>query len=192
MKTKSFQAYNAERWLEFFKEGLDYIIDLNKAGIPFIEHYSTILLTKMLTSTDPGFVDLSNPSGAGIAAVVFNYDGDVYASDESRMLKEMGDASFRLGNVHHNSYEEIYTAEGLLTALEDTFTLSVPMCTDCAFEPWCGADPVFHHGMYGDMLARKPESEFCKRMTGIAKYLLEIMRKDQEAKEIFMRWVNPC
>jgi len=192
LKTKSYQAYNAERWLEFFKEGLDYIIELNKAGIPFIEHYSNILLTKMLTSTDPGFVDLSNPSGAGISAVVFNYDGEVYASDESRMLKEMGDASFRLGNLHQNSYEEIFTAEGLLTALEESFTLSVPMCTDCAFEPWCGADPVFHHGMYGDMLGRKPESEFCKRTTGIAKYLLEIMRNDQEAKEIFMRWVNPC
>lgn len=192
LKTKSYQAYNAERWLEFFKEGLDYIIDLNKAGIPFIEHYSGILLTKMLTSTDPGFVDLSNPSGAGIAAVVFNYDGEVYASDESRMLKEMGDASFRLGNVHQNSYEEIFTAEGLLSALEESFTLSAPMCSDCAFEPWCGADPVFHHGMYGDMLGRKPESEFCKRTTGIAKHLLAIMKNDQEAKEIFMRWVNPC
>ncbi|AEV27180.1 His-Xaa-Ser repeat-associated upstream radical SAM protein [Azospira oryzae PS] len=192
LKTKSYQAYNTEQWLKFFKEGLDYIIELNKAGIPFIEHYSNILLTKMLTSTDPGFVDLSNPSGAGITAVVFNYDGEVYASDESRMLKEMGDASFRLGNVHENSYEEIFTAEGLLTALEESFTLSVPMCTDCAFEPWCGADPVFHHGMYGDMLGRKPESEFCKRTTGVAKYLLEIMKKDQEAKELFMRWVNPC
>jgi His-Xaa-Ser system radical SAM maturase HxsB len=192
VKTKSYQAYSAERWLEFYREGMDYILSLNKQGIRFVEHYSTILLTKMLTSRDPGFIDLMNPSGAGIAAVVFNYDGDVYASDESRMLHEMGDSTFRIGNVHQNSYEEIYTSENLLTALEESFTLSVPMCSDCAFEPWCGADPVFHHAMFGDALGRKPESEFCKRTMGVVRYLLDAMRKDPKTKEIFMRWVNKC
>lgn len=192
LKTKSFQAYSAERWLEFYKEGLAYILELNKGGVLFTEYYARLLLTKMLSSNDPGFVDLMNPAGVGISAVVFNYDGDVYASDESRMLREMGDTTFRLGNVHQNTYEEIFTADALLNALEDSFTLSAPMCSDCAFEPWCGADPVFHHGMYGDVLGRKPESEFCRRMMGIAKHLLDIMRSDEEAKDIFMRWVNRC
>jgi len=116
----------------------------------------------------------------------------VYASDESRMLREMGDTTFRLGNVHTNTYEQIFTNDALLNALEDSFTGSAPMCSDCAFEPWCGAEPVFHHAMYGDVLGRKPESEFCKRMMGVTKHLLDLMRRDTEAKEIFMRWVNRC
>jgi His-Xaa-Ser system radical SAM maturase HxsB len=192
LKTKSYQAYNVDRWLEFFKEGLAYILELNKAGTSFVEQYSAILLTKMLTVRDPGFVDISSPCGAGISAVVFNYDGDVYASDESRMLHEMGDSTFRIGNVYENTYEEIFTNESLLSALEDSFTLSSPGCADCAIEPWCGSDPVFHHGMTGDMLGRKPESEFCKRQMGIAKYLLTLMKTDPEAKKIFMDWVGPC
>jgi hypothetical protein len=36
----------------------------------------------------------------GIGALVYNYDGDIYASDEGRMLAEMGDRTFRLGSVH--------------------------------------------------------------------------------------------
>jgi uncharacterized protein len=192
IKTKSYQAYNAERWLEFYREGMDYILDLNKQGTYFVEHFSSLMLTKMLTSRDPGFVDLMNPSGAGIAAVLFNYDGDVYASDEARMLKEMGDTSFRLGNLHQNSYEQLFTSEALLNALDDSFTSSAPMCSQCAFEPWCGADPVFHHAMFGDVLGRKPESEFCARIMGVTKYLLEKMKRDPQAKEIFMRWVRPC
>lgn len=192
IKTKAYQGYDAERWLEFYREGLSYILELNKNGIPFKEHYSSILLTKMLTADNPGFVDLMNPSGAGIAAVVFNYDGDIYASDESRMLHEMGDSSFRIGNLHKNIYEEIFASDALLSLLEDSFTSSIPMCSDCAFEQWCGADPVFHHAMYGDILGRKPESEFCKRTMGIIRYLLEIMRTDKEAKRIFMRWANKC
>lgn len=192
IKTKSYVAYNVDRWLEFYQEGLEYIIELNKRGIRFTEQFAALLLTKMMTSNDPGFVDLMNPSGAGIAAVVFNYDGDVYASDESRMLREMGDTTFKLGNLATNSYEEIFTNETLLNALEDSFTLSAPMCSECAFEPWCGADPVFHHAMHGDVLGRKPESEFCKRLMGVAKLLLRTMKSDPAAKEIFIRWANQC
>ena len=76
LKTKSYQSYNVDKWLEFYRDGMDYIIELNKQGVDFSEQYSVILLTKMLTSNDPRFIDLMNPSGAGIAAVVFNYDGD--------------------------------------------------------------------------------------------------------------------
>jgi uncharacterized protein len=192
IKTKSYDAYNVDRWLEFYREGLDYIVELNKQGVRFTEHFASLLLTKMFTSNDPGFVDLMNPSGAGLSAVVFNYDGDVYASDESRMLREMGDTTFKIGNLHTNSYEEIFTSEVLLNALDDSFTLSAPMCSDCAFEPWCGAEPVFHHAIFGDVLGRKPESEFCKRIMGVVRHLLKKMQTDPEAKEIFMRWANKC
>lgn len=192
IKTKSYDAYNVDRWLEFYREGLDYIVELNKQGVRFTEHFASLLLTKMFTSNDPGFVDLMNPSGAGVSAVVFNYDGDVYASDESRMLREMGDTTFKIGNLHTNTYEEIFTSEVLLNALDDSFTMSAPMCTDCAFEPWCGAEPVFHHAIFDDVLGRKPESEFCKRIMGVVRHLLNKMQTDPEAKEIFMRWANKC
>ncbi len=192
IKTKSYGAYNVDRWLQFYREGLDYIIELNKQGVRFTEHFAALLLTKMFTSNDPGFVDLMNPSGAGIAAVAFNYDGDIYASDESRMLREMGETAFKLGNLATSTYEEVFTNEALLSALDDSFTLSAPMCSDCAFEPWCGADPVFHHAMHGDVLGRKPESEFCKRIMGVVKLLLERMKTDPQAKAIFMEWANRC
>lgn len=192
IKTKKYRAYNTDRWLEFYKEGLAYIIELNKNGVRFTEQYTTLILTKMLTSNDPGFVDLMNPAGAGIAAIVINYDGGVYASDESRMLAEMGDQSFRLGHIEHNTYEEIMLSDNLLDALEDTFTLSVPMCSDCAFEPYCGAEPVYHHAVYGDTIGRKPESEFCKRNMAIFKHLIALMRSDASTKQLFLGWANRC
>lgn len=192
IKTKKFMSYDTERWLEFYKEGLEYIIELNKSGIRFVEQYSAIVLTKMLTSGDPGFVDLMNPAGAGIAAIVFNYDGSVYASDESRMLAEMGDHTFRLGSILENSYEEIILSDQLLDALENSFTLSAPMCSDCAFEPYCGAEPVYHHAIHKDVVARKPESAFCKRNMSIFKHLIELMGSDEQTKRIFMGWANRC
>lgn len=190
IKTKSFRAYSTDRWLEFYKQGLNYIIELNRNGIQFQEYYATTILTKMLTSQEPGFVDLMNPSGIGIAGIVYNYDGSVHASDESRMLAEMGDNTFRLGNVLENSFEEIFTSDALLNPLDESFTLSAPMCTDCAYEPFCGADPVYHYATTKDYVARKPESEFCKRNMNIFKYLIERMESDQFVKNLFTRWAN--
>lgn len=190
IKTKSFRAYDTTKWLKFYKQGLDYIIELNKNGVRFQEYYATTILTKMLTSQETGFVDLMNPAGIGVAGIVYNYDGSVHASDESRMLAEMGDNTFKLGHVLQNSFEDIFTSDALLQPLEESFTLSAPMCTDCAYEPFCGADPVFHYATTKDFLARKPESEFCKRNMNIFRYLIEKMEEDPFVKNLFIRWAN--
>jgi len=133
---------------------------------------------------------LMNPAGIGIAAVVYNYDGAVYASDEGRMLAEMKDFTFRIGNVNDNTYEEIFLNDNLVTALHESFTLSAPMCSECAFEPYCGADPVFHHAQYGDYLGHKAESVFCNKNMAIFKFLIDKMDRDPFVRELFLHWAN--
>jgi uncharacterized protein len=190
VKTKWFKAYGADEWLEFYFAGLDYILTLNRSGYAFTEFYAATILAKMLTPFEPGFVDLRSPAGIGIAAIVYNYDGDVYASDESRMLAEMGDKTFRIGNVHRDQYEDIMLSDALLGPIEESFAASVPMCSDCAFEPFCGADPVFHHATQGDFIGSKPRSMFCERNMAIFKRLITLMRDDDETRRIFVRWAN--
>jgi uncharacterized protein len=190
LKTKSYAGYRVEQWLEFYKEGIEYIIELNKRGISFRECYASIVLKKMFTSDDPGYVDLMSPAGIGIGAIVYNYDGGVYASDESRMLAEMGDSKFRIGDIGINTYEEIFTSAKLLDPIEESFAYSAPMCNDCAFEAYCGADPVFHYGRYGDFVGRKPESEFCQRNMGIFRHLIARMEEEVSVKRLFLRWAN--
>ncbi len=191
LKTKTYDAYDSEMWHKFHLEGLEYIIDLNRRGIEFREYYAATILTKIFTSQEPGYVDLMSPSGIGIGAIVYNYNGLVYASDESRMLAEMGDTSFELGHVLTNSYEDIFLNPKLLDPIEESFSYSVPMCNDCAFETYCGADPVFHHGRYKDFIGRKPDSDFCTRNMKIFKYLIERMEADSYVKKLFMSWAQP-
>jgi uncharacterized protein len=190
IKTKSFASYSTERWLDFYKEGLEYIIELNRNGIEFQEFYASTILKKILTSEESGFVDLMSPAGIGIAAIVYNYDGSIHPSDESRMLAEMGDDKFKLGNVLENSYEEIFTSDALLAPLEDSFAASNPMCTDCAYEMYCGAEPIYHYAIHKDFVGRKPESAFCRRNMGIIEYLIDRMDTDSYIKSLFQRWAN--
>ncbi len=190
IKTKSYKAYDVDEWLDFYFKGLEYIIELNRSGTFFVEQYAAIILNKMLTPFGTGYVDLTSPAGIGIGALVYNYNGDVYASDESRMLAEMGDKHFRLGNVHENNWEEMLTSEQLLGPLEESFAGSAPMCSDCAFEPYCGSEPVFHHATQGDYLGLKPTSSFCRRNMAIFRRLIKLMETDSEVKSIFMKWVR--
>ena len=189
IKTKWFAAYDSEKWLKFYFEGLDYIIALNKAGVSFAEFYASTILTKMLTPFQPGFVDLMSPAGIGIGALVYNYEGSVYASDESRMLAEMGDNAFRLGSVA-DAYEDLMLSDNLLDPLEQSFAGSAPMCSTCAFEPYCGADPVYHYATQGDFVGRKPTSGFCQRNMAIFRGLIARMERDPETRQIFLRWAN--
>jgi uncharacterized protein len=133
---------------------------------------------------------LTSPAGIGLGALVYNYDGDVYASDEGRMLAEMNDHTFRLGNVHRSTYRDIMLSDQLMQPLAESFTLSAPMCTTCAFEPYCGADPVFHHATTGDFVGQKAMSAFCQRNMGVFIAILQRAREDDFARDLFFRWAH--
>jgi uncharacterized protein len=189
VKTKWYNSYDNEKWLKFYFEGIDYIIELNRQGVQFKETYASTILTKMLTPFQPGYVDLMSPAGIGIGALLYNYDGSIFASDESRMLAEMGDRRFRLGAAS-DGYEALISSDALLDPLEASFAASAPMCSTCAFEPYCGADPVYHHATQGDYVGRKPLSGFCNRNMAIFKGLITRMESDDYTRRLFTRWAN--
>jgi uncharacterized protein len=190
VKTKWYQSYDIQGWLQFYFEGLDYIIELNKQGCFMVEQYAAIVLGKMFSPQGTGYVDLQSPAGIGISAIVFNYDADVYASDESRMLAEMGDKTFRLGNIHENSYEEIMLSNALLDPIEQSIAESVPSCNDCGFQPYCGSDPVYHHATQKDVVGHKALSGFCKKNMAIMRRLISLMEDDAVARQVLLSWVK--
>ena len=190
IKTKSYDGYQMQEWLDFYFEGLRYILELNKQGTYFVEEYAALLLRKILTPFGTGYVDLQSPAGIGIGAIIFNYDGDVYASDESRMLAEMGDKKFCLGNLHSQSYADILLSEALLDTLEQSLTESMPACHDCGFQMYCGSDPVFHYATQGDVVGNKALSAFCQKNMEILRFLIRTLEDDPLAKQIFYAWIR--
>jgi His-Xaa-Ser system radical SAM maturase HxsB len=190
-KTKKKTGYQLDEFLNFYRIGLDYILQLNKNGYDLDEVYTKILLTKMLTPYGTGFVDLQSPAGAGISVLVYNYDGDVYATDESRMLAEMGDHTFRLGNVRAHTHKEIFTGDAFLNLVSASCNQSLAGCSDCAFQTYCGSDPIFNHATQGDVFGHRPTSDFCKRNMKVIKHLFELISKeDNHMMRIFFAWIN--
>ena len=189
VRTHDRTGYQRSSFLDFYERALRHIIELNRQGTHIVEIYAQILLTKILTPYATSYVDLQSPAGAGIGAVVYNYDGDVYASDESRMLAEMGDKSFRLGSLGQDSYEQIFGGDLLRQLVRDSITDAIPGCSDCALLPFCGSDPIENYATQGDVVGHRPTSDFCERNMSIIKMLVRMYHgSDSYVRELFHAW----
>ena len=191
LRTRNKTGYELDEFLSFYRTALAYIIELNRSGTFLVEDYAKILLTKILTPFPTGYVDLQSPAGIGIGVAVYNYDGDVYVSDEARMLAEMGDKSFRLGNVHQSSYEELFLGEKLKSLIADTVIESLPVCADCAFQSYCGSDPLENFATQGSVVGHRPTSHFHKRNFEIISHLIRLYYGDDPfLRPLFWSWIN--
>jgi hypothetical protein len=163
---------------------------VNRRGHHFPEFYATLLLKRMLSDRPIGYVDLRSPAGIGLGALVYNYDGTVFASDEGRMLAEMGDRTFELGDLRRDDYRSLVLSDKLINLIGNTLAQCAPQCSSCAYEPHCGAEPVFHHATQGDALGIKPLSEFCARQKGVLQLLFEILDGGGEDAAVLRRWAS--
>lgn len=190
VKKKLINRYDVDRWFEFYKEGLDYILQLNKQGVKVAEFYTSIILKKILSPFPTSYVDLQSPTGAVTSAVVFNYEGSIYASDEGRMLAEMDDDTFKIGHVLENNYEEVIGSEKVLDMIERTENSSVPKCSDCAYQKWCGTDPAYHYATQQDVIGHKEFSGYCRKNTLLFEYLIDVLENDPEKAQVLKGWVG--
>lgn len=149
--------YETDKFLEFYKKALDRILQYNLEGHYFTEDLARIFLTKILTPFNVGFVDLQSPSGLINGVVVFNYDGAVYATDESRMLAEQKDYTFKLGTLN-DSYDDLLFGDKAIEISEIWANESLAGCSECAFQQYCGADPVHNHATQGSMYGCRPNN----------------------------------
>lgn len=177
-------------FLVFYRKMLDYILRLNLAGVFFVEEFSALLLRKMLTPFPTGFVDLQSPAGLVNSVVVYNCDGYVYASDESRMLAAVGDDTFCLGHVSE-SREKIWAGPKVRAMARLWATEWIAGCADCAYQGYCGADPVRNYSAQGDMYGIRPTSLFCKKHKTVLNHLFSLLiHRKREVFPVFQNWLS--
>lgn len=184
-------GYPMAKFVDSYREALEYIIKINIEGVRFVEFYTTLLLTRILTPFSTGFVDLQSPSGAGISGAIYDYNGDVYPADEARMLARMGDNRFLMGNVFRNSYLEIFQGKIIQDLVKKSCLETMPVCASCAYRPFCGADPVRNYLEHKDPVGKRPGSPFCIKHTGIFDTLFEkLQQNDSETMDVFWSWIT--
>ena len=184
-------AYTTAEFSAFYKRAFDRILQHNLDGYHLEEAYASLLLGQLLTPFSNGYVDIRSPTGAAFGAIVYDFDGGVYASDEARMLAAMGDTAFRLGSVT-DSIATLLTSAAMQRVLRGAIAESIPQCSECAFVPFCGADPVDSYARQGDEVGHRPSSEFCGRQMSFFDYIVgRWVGGSPEERAVMSSWVKP-
>lgn len=182
-------GYSPEEFLRFYREGLDEILRLNKTGVPFVETHAVMFLTKMLGGPAQNYMELRSPCGAGVGQMAFNASGDVYTCDEGRMVAEMGDTAFRIGNVYTGGYNDWIESSVCKSVCAASLLEGLPTCCDCPYQPYCGVCPVVNYAMEGSMISRVPHNDRCRVYKGMIEELIARLEAGGEDAEILRRWV---
>ena len=182
-------GYEAEDFLEFYKKALDYIIEKNKQGIFLSEGHSSIFLKKILLNQPVNYMELRSPCGGAIGQLAYYYDGNIYTCDEGRMLSEMGDDSFKVGNVYKDTYRELMQCDCTKAMCISSCIECLPYCSTCAYMPYCGTCPVINLAQDNNIFQQNPKEYRCKVYGGILDILFSYIEKNSEVVEIFKRWI---
>lgn len=183
-------GYTVDEFLAFYRQLLDYIIELNLKGTPFFERAALIALTKIMRRREPGYVDLRSPSGAALGVMAYDYDGSVYTGDEARMLAAEGDRFFKVGHVASTKYNDAIAHPVTRAAAAATLLENQPLCSQCVYKPYCGLDSVLNRQMQRSLWGHMPTNGRCALYMGIFDVLFEKMA-DPQARAVFESWVGP-
>lgn len=178
-------GYTPQEFLTFYKEAIAAVFDLNRQGY-FIYEANAAILLKRIHGYTMNYMELRSPCGAGIGQIAYFADGRVFTCDEGRMLAEMGDDSFCIGNVFEDSYQNMMKHGVCRTVCASSTLDSIPSCCDCVYQPYCGTCPVVNYALYNDVIAKSPHTFKCQINEGILDYLFSIILDGKNKDKIIL------
>lgn len=181
-------GYTTQEFLTFYRNALHEIIECNKKGISIAEGHAVIFLQKILGHVAGNYMELRSPCGAATGQIAYYYDGNIYTCDEGRMLAEMGNPSFKLGNVYEDNYNTIMESRVCSVTCQASVLEGVPSCCDCVYQPYCGVCPVINLALDDNIYEREPNNYRCRIYRGMLDTLFELL-KDKETEAIFRSWI---
>lgn len=181
-------GYSADEFVSFYEEALNYIVELNENGVKMREGHAVILLRKILERRPINYMELRSPCGAGIGQLAYYYDGGIYTCDEGRMLAEMGDKSFYIGNVDSLNFADIVKSPVCKAVCSASCLETIPYCSDCVYQPYCGICPILSYSETGSLFSQMPADFKCKVYMGILDILFGLIKDDDKLK-ILEEWI---
>ncbi len=185
-------AYEEKDWLDFYKKSLDYIIELNKKGTKFKESITSVYLRKIFDAVDPAFMDIRSPSGPAVWCLAYNYDGKIYASDESRMLARMWDNSFLMSNWEgsgEENYKEMVNSDVTKIAVQASTLDWLPGFNEHVYKPYMWVDIIHNHKVFWNLYIPLQKDDKIQMQINIIDYIFEKLQNPED-KKILMSWIE--
>lgn len=182
-------GYEASEFVSFYRDAIGHLLALNRRGTSIQEGHASMLLSKILHGYPVNYMELRSPCGASVGQLAYYMNGDVFTCDEGRMLFEMGNDAFRLGNVETDSYQDLMESPVCRATCAASVTESAPGCCDCVYQPYCGLCPVISLAQCGDLLPKTPNGYRCGVYSGMLDTLFGLLKEnDPDTMRILKGW----
>jgi His-Xaa-Ser system radical SAM maturase HxsB len=193
-RNQALLGYTTDQFMAFYRRALDRVLMWNARGTEIREVYAGLILNKLISTFDAGYVDLQSPNASGQAVLVYNYDGFIYPSDEARMLAESGDTSFRMGEIG-TPQDALDASPAMQRIRRDGSADQDADCVRCAFRHFCAPSPVDA----ASAVAFKPgistrETDHCRRQTAMFDEMLSRLATAGELSapsDTLRQWAAP-
>lgn len=173
-----------DRWNTFYRQALDYIVELNQDHY-LEEFYLSLLVRRIFAGLSHGFVDFRSPGRFGEGYCVIDFDGTIYPTDEARMLSRTRHVDLSIGALSSGIDRE-KAAPLNLHAIHHVD----PDCQHCAYMPFCGTDPIDDISRYGRIDIPRHETWFCNRQMMLFDLIFEkVISQDKKWLDVFLRWI---
>ena len=183
-------GYTAEEFVEFYQKCFAYLIEVNQSGYLLAEGHATMFLKKILGNSSGNYMELRSPCGGAIGQVAYYYNGKIFSCDEARMLSEMGDNSFQIGNVETDNLGSIISSPICKLISEASCLEGLTSCNECVFNPYCGTCPIISYAKYGTLYPGRMKEYRCEIYKGMITTIFSyILKNDPEINSIFESWI---
>ncbi|WP_169713903.1 radical SAM protein [Oceanicoccus sagamiensis] len=188
--TKKLIGYSRKEYSDFLEAYIDEIVKSFQRGEVFFDEGIGLYLSNLYSPELNVHVDMQSPSGYALSACIVNYDGNIFGSDEARMLFESTkNPLLPLARISGSELLEnnIEGHEGLISS---SFSECSPLCDTCAYMPFCGSDPVHHLASQGDFVGLKPNSGYCHHITDIYDILIKKIGNGEITNKMVVSWLK--
>jgi len=191
-RNQALLGYSLADFQTFYQRAIERVLYWNRQGYALREVYASVVLNKILSPFDGGYVDLQSPTGAGSAVVVYNYDGFIYPSDEARMLAETGDTSLRLGRIEE-PLEKALSSPARQRLIDCSLTEGSKACGRCTYNLFCAPNPVDAQAQFGRPDVAAELTEHCRKHLWLFDAFFDrLCDADDHQLDLFHRWAAPA
>lgn len=183
------KSLNIKDYLAYYEMLIRKVIEKNINGTYLVEHMLRIHYLKVINHFQDSYVDLASPAGYIMGAMIVDYTGNVFGSDEARMLyRKHKIKDVVLGNILKKPLSNV-NLKFSQKILQDSFIFDKPGCESCAYQHSCGADPIYHLQTQGESVGNKLHSRFCDLHKGIFDLVFQLIQ-ETDSKRVLDSWVN--
>lgn len=184
-------GYSTKEFLDFYKNVLMYLIELNKKGTFISEGHAVLFLNKILNHDAGNYMELRSPCGAAIGQLAYYYNGEIYTCDEGRMFSEMGDKSFCVGNVNTSTWKSLVDHPITKMVAKASLLENDVNCESCVYSPYCGTCPIISYAMKKNLYPQMTGDFRCSIYKGMQEILFDILyEEEEEILQIFYNWLD--